>query len=91
MKIIQENHIKDKSVFFNLENPKSLELLNNNDIDTFIKYLKLSYNWQETEKLVIFIDEIQYLDNPTSFLKYIYDEYENIKFIVSGSSTLDIR
>jgi predicted AAA+ superfamily ATPase len=24
-------------------------------------------------------------------LKYIYDEYENIKFIVSGSSTLDIR
>jgi predicted AAA+ superfamily ATPase len=53
--------------------------------------LKLEYSRKETEKLVVFIDEIQYLDNPTSFLKYIYDEFKNIKFIVSGSSTLEIR
>jgi predicted AAA+ superfamily ATPase len=41
--------------------------------------------------MTVFIDEIKYMDNPTSFLKSIYDEYENIKFIVSGSSTLEIR
>jgi predicted AAA+ superfamily ATPase len=40
---------------------------------------------------VVFIDEIQYLDNPTSFLKFIHDNYSSIKLIVSGSSTLEIR
>ncbi len=38
-------------------------------------------------KNYVFIDEIQYLKNPTNFLKYIYDQYQGrIKMIVSGSS-----
>jgi predicted AAA+ superfamily ATPase len=90
MKIIQNDYIKEKSVFFNLENVKHFRLLDW-DYDKFIENLKVEYNWNEKEKIVVFIDEVQYLNNPTNFLKYIYDEYENIKFIVSGSSTLDIR
>jgi predicted AAA+ superfamily ATPase len=89
MKIIQQD-VKGKSAFFDLENPKRLELLNSN-FEIFIEYLKIAYAWTETEDIVIFIDEIQYLNHPTSFLKYLYDHYEHIKFIVSGSSTLDIR
>ncbi|MBI2641478.1 ATP-binding protein, partial [Candidatus Roizmanbacteria bacterium] len=43
-------------------------------------------------KLYVFIDEIQHLSNPASFLKYIYDHYnEKIKFIVTGSSSLEIK
>jgi len=39
------------------------------------------------KKAIVFVDEIQYLENPSNFLKYIYDEHkENIKLIVSGSS-----
>ncbi|MCG2711496.1 MAG: ATP-binding protein, partial [Candidatus Omnitrophica bacterium] len=39
----------------------------------------------------IFVDEIQYLKNPTNFLKYIYDEFKDkIKLIVSGSSAFYI-
>ncbi len=39
------------------------------------------------KKVVVFVDEIQYLKDPSNFLKYIYDEHrENIKLIVSGSS-----
>ena len=90
MKIIQSDYIKTKSYFFDLENPDYLDLLNKNP-DLFIKYLKSYHAWQESEKIVVFIDEIQYLANPTNFLKYLYDNYANIKLIVSGSSTLEIR
>jgi predicted AAA+ superfamily ATPase len=82
MKYIQDNYFKDNSVFFDLEKPKNLELLNK-DPDIFIEYMKLNHSWKETEKIVIFVDEVQYLNNPTSFLKYIYDNYQNIKFIIS--------
>lgn len=90
MKYIQDNYFKDNSLFFDLEKPKNLELLNK-DPDIFIEYVKLNHSWKETEKIVIFIDGVQYLNNPTSFLKYIYDSYQNIKFIISWSSTLEIR
>jgi len=90
MKIIQDTYIQTKSYFFDLENPDYLDLLNKNP-DLFIEYLKSYHSWQESEKITIFIDEIQYLANPTNFLKYIYDNYVNIKLIVSGSSTLEIR
>lgn len=90
MKIIQSEYITRKSYFFDLENPDYLNLLNKNP-DLFIEYLKSYHTWQESEKIVVFIDEIQYLENPTNFLKYIYDNHTNIKLIVSGSSTLEIR
>lgn len=90
MKYIQDNSFYDNSLFFDLENPNYLELLNKNP-EIFIDYIKSYHSWQENNKLTIFIDEIQYLDNPTSFLKYIYDKYKNIKLIISWSSTLEIR
>lgn len=90
MKFIQQTLIDDNTYFFDLENTEYLELLNQNP-NFFIEYLKSYHWWKESEKMVIFIDEIQYLDNPTSFLKYIHDKYSNIKLIVSWSSTLEIR
>ncbi|MBS9775127.1 ATP-binding protein [Candidatus Gracilibacteria bacterium] len=91
MKIIQQDYIKNKDTyFFDLENPDYLKLLNQNP-NIFIEFLKSYYAWKEEEQIVIFIDEVQYLDNPTNFLKYIYDNFPNIKMIISGSSTLEIR
>ncbi|MEN8121821.1 MAG: ATP-binding protein [Bacteroidota bacterium] len=44
-----------------------------------------------SNKTFIFIDEIQYLDNPTNFLKLLYDEYRNkLKLVVTGSSAFYI-
>ncbi len=41
--------------------------------------------------MYVFIDEIQYLKNPSNFLKYIFDQYKSkIKLIVSGSSSFYI-
>ena len=42
-------------------------------------------------KTFVFIDEIQYLKNPSNFLKLLYDEYRGkIKLIVTGSSAFYI-
>lgn len=90
MKFIQQKLLYDKTYFFDLENIEYLELLNKNP-NIFVEYMKSYHWWKETEKIVVFIDEIQYLDNPTSFLKFIHDNYSSIKLIVSGSSTLEIR
>ena len=43
------------------------------------------------EKLYVFIDEIQYLKHPSSFLKLISDHHKNIKLIISGSSSFEIK
>ena len=47
---------------------------------------------RRTEKRIyILIDEIQYLRDPSNFLKYHYDKYrKNIKLIVTGSSAFYI-
>jgi predicted AAA+ superfamily ATPase len=45
----------------------------------------------KNEQQIIFIDEVQYLTNPSNFLKLIYDMFnENIKLVVSGSSSFYI-
>ncbi|MCF6182095.1 ATP-binding protein [Lutibacter sp.] len=45
----------------------------------------------EHERTVVFIDEIQYLEDPSNFLKYIFDKYQStIKLVVSGSSSFYI-
>ena len=45
-----------------------------------------------TDKIrYLFIDEVQYVDDPSNFLKYLFDEYqENLKIIVTGSSAFYI-
>ena len=59
-------------------------------IDFFKEYLQF-HGIDISKKSYIFIDEIQYHDNPTNFLKLLADHEKNIQLIVSGSSTLDIR
>ena len=45
----------------------------------------------EGERATVFIDEIQYLDNPSNFLKLLFDEYRNrLKLVVTGSSAFYI-
>jgi len=68
--------------FLNLEDPDYLALLNKSPKNIF-----QIFNLDLKKKNFIFIDEVQYLNNPSNFLKYFYDEYrEKIKFLASGSS-----
>ncbi len=83
-----KNNFKDniKTYFLNLEDPDIKNTLNIHPNKLF------DITWSSSDnKQIIFIDEIQYLKDPTNFLKYIYDEYkENIKLVVSGSSSFYI-
>jgi len=45
------------------------------------------FNLDLDKQNYVFVDEVQYLDNPSNFLKYLHDEYAGrIKLIASGSS-----
>jgi predicted AAA+ superfamily ATPase len=76
-----------KAFFLNLEDKDIKNAFNHHPEQLFNFIAPINPN----EKYFIFIDEIQYLDNPSNFLKYLYDQYnENLKLIVSGSSSFYI-
>lgn len=43
------------------------------------------------KKVFVFLDEVQKLENWQNQIKYYYDNYRNIKFFISGSSSLFIK
>ncbi len=79
-------------VFFDLENIHDCNLLQNlEDFNDFWPVLA-DRGVDRDRRVFVFIDEIQHLDNPSSFLKYLHDHFKpRLKFIVSGSSSLEIR
>jgi len=86
MKQIRNELKKDdvETFFFNLEDTDYLTPFNESP-KNLLKLLPVE------RKVFVFVDEIQYLKNPSNFLKYIYDEHrEYIKLIVSGSSAFYI-
>lgn len=64
------------------------------EVDLDALFQKFSAETQlnfKKEKIYIFFDEIQKLDNFQSQLKVYYDLYPNLKFFISGSTSLFIR
>ncbi|MDR0793824.1 MAG: ATP-binding protein [Chitinophagaceae bacterium] len=83
-----ENNCKEKNtptVFLNLENKNVLSELNKSPLNV------LNFLPQTDKRVVVFIDEIQYLDDPSHFLKLLYDEQvKKIKIVATGSSAFYI-
>jgi len=71
---------------FNLEDTDQLSALNR-DPKYFREYLIFSGADPKKESLVM-IDEVQYLNDPSHFLKYLADFESSIKLIVTGSASL---
>ena len=92
---IMNNYLKEKVsssniFYFDLEDFVLLDLCNKGP-DEVVKYTK-GKGADFSQKIYLLIDEIQYLENPSSFLKLFYDRYnERIKLIVSGSSSFLIK
>lgn len=80
---IEERCIQEgiPAFFFNLENRTLLADLNDNPLNV------LKYFTAGNKRTVLLVDEIQYLEDPSNFLKLLYDEHvEQLKVIASGSS-----
>jgi predicted AAA+ superfamily ATPase len=77
--------LQQPAVMINLENKNILESLN------VSPYNILSYLPKRNQRVVMFVDEIQYLQDPSNFLKLIYDELRSkIKIVATGSSAFYI-
>jgi len=90
-------HLKNQNeevILLNLEDKLLLQELNDDMMSIFqrIKIIpKKIIDGKTASRIYLMIDEIQYLENPTNFLKLLYDEYEyNVKVVATGSSAFYI-
>lgn len=88
--ITDQNTPPNQILYFDLEDFTLLDLCNSG-ADKVMQYLEENQP-NLNKKIYLFIDEIQYLDNPSNFLKLFHDRYgEKVKLIVSGSSSFEIK
>jgi predicted AAA+ superfamily ATPase len=86
--LISVEKVKRENILFysfDEEQPKIDDIIKEYESKTAKDILK------ENTKIYIFLDEIQKLENWQNQIKYYYDNYSNIKFFVSGSSSLFIK
>jgi len=77
-------------VYIDLEDFILLDICNKG-VENTLNYLK-TIGCDFSKRIFLFIDEIQYMDNPSSFLKLFHDRYmTKIKLVVSGSSTFAMK
>jgi uncharacterized protein len=85
----------EQTLYLDLEDSRFVALLDRG-VDEFLLYLRgegfdLPAYAQAGTKLFVLVDEIQYLAEPSSFMKLIADHHRYIKLIVSGSSSFEMK
>ncbi len=76
-------------VYLDAEDPAVLEVLNDG-VEPFLKYLA-AMGYQKGH-LSVALDEVQYMEDPSRFLKLLYDHHrEGLKLAVSGSSSFALK
>ena len=84
LKILQEKLKKENVIFLNFEDPDILEAFETNPKE-YIKSFMINQG-----KHYFLMDEYHYVKNSGKTLKLLYDTFENAKFIVTGSSSLEL-
>ena len=91
--LLKEKH--EETHYIDLEDSRYVRILDAG-VEEFIKHLSEEgfepgqYS-RSGKRIFVFIDEIQYLTHPASFLKLMVDHHPEIKLIVSGSSSFQIK
>ena len=89
--VLNKKKVSGNNVFyFDLESPALSERFNSFEAKDFYDFL-IAQKADASKRIFVFIDEIQYLNDPGRFLKPVHDYFPLIKLITSGSSSLDIR
>ena len=84
LELIKKGINKKETLYINLEDFAFADNLNIALFDDVIKAYKV-YT-KNTKKIYFFIDEIQKIPSWEKWIRTMYDQDENIKFIISGSS-----
>ncbi len=86
---IMEHISSGNKLFLDLENPANQKYFENENYDSIadgLGILGLDLN----KKGYVFLDEIQFVKNLPSVVKYLHDHY-NLKFFLSGSSSFYLK
>lgn len=85
------DEIKSPSkLYFDLDNPLDQKIFEDIDYRNMYNQLKSISGNQNSDRLYVFIDEIQNLPVITKVIKFLIDHYK-VKFIVTGSSNYYLR
>lgn len=80
----------DNKAFIDLENVINRSIFEEINYDNVLVRLSKVFGLKFSHKAYVFIDEIQYVPNITSVIKYLYD-HNDIKFVVTGSSSFYLK
>jgi predicted AAA+ superfamily ATPase len=84
LRLLEKNLSGKKVVFLNFEDPDVLEAFEANPKEYVKSYLA------GADRHYFLMDEYHYVKNCGKTLKLLYDSFENAKFIVTGSSSLEL-
>lgn len=85
--LIEEKRISQDSIFyFNIDIIQDWEFFQNQA--NFIEFLK---DRSKKQKIYVFVDEAQKVSEAAVFFKGVYDSKLNVKLILTGSSSLEIK
>jgi predicted AAA+ superfamily ATPase len=84
--LLRKGENPNRILYFSFDRKKEEDLIK--ILDVFRNITKV--NW-EKEKIFVFLDEIQKVKGWSLQLKQLYDNFPNIKFIVSGSASLELE
>ncbi|MEK6680056.1 MAG: ATP-binding protein [Nitrospirota bacterium] len=89
LRYIQENLKTGNCIFLDLENPATQKLFEEKNYDRILESLAF-LGLDIKQKGYVFLDEIQFVRNIPSVVKYLFDHYK-IKFFLSGSSSFYLK
>jgi uncharacterized protein len=84
LKELQKGLLGKRVVFLNFEDPDLLEAFEANPKEYIRSHIT------SPEKIFVLMDEYQYVKNCGKTLKLLIDSFDNAKFIVTGSSSLEL-
>lgn len=89
LKYIYDQIDSTNKLYLDLENPRNQTYFQEVDYDAIKKNLEL-LGLQKTGRAYVFLDEIQWVKQLPSIVKYLLDTYQ-IKFVLSGSSSFYLK
>lgn len=90
LKFIFEKIKSKNKQMIELENPLRRKIFEVGDYEEIVKSLRASYGLDFDKKVYLFLDEIQFVKNLPSVVKYLIDHYQ-VKFFLTGSASFYLK